>query len=88
MALYVQHQVAIRSASPAGPDGIAFGPDDNVYTPDGNLVRAYGRSGKEVGKVAIPKDSGTNISFGGIDGCIMYVTTNKALYAGRLEERK
>ena len=38
--------------------------------------------------VAIPKDSGTNISFGGIDGCMMYVTTNKALYAGMLEERK
>ena len=52
------------------------------------IRRTYGRSGKEVGKVAIPKESGTNISFGSIDGCMMYVTTNKALYAGRLEERK
>lgn len=51
-------------------------------------MRAYGADGKEVSKVAIPKDSGTNISFGGIDGRMLYVTTNKALYAGRLEEKK
>lgn len=75
-------------ASPAGPDGIAFGPDGNLYATDGNLVRAYDSDGKEVGKVAIPKDGGTNISFGGPDGRTMFVTTNKALYAGRLEEKK
>jgi hypothetical protein len=36
----------------------------------------------------IADDRRFSMSFGGIDGCMMYVTTNKALYAGRLEERK
>jgi len=73
-------------ASPTGPDGIAFGPDGNLYATDGNLVRAYGPGGKEIGKVQIPKDSGTNITFGGPDGRTMYVTTSKALYAGTVKE--
>jgi len=62
VALYVQHQVAIR--------------------------RAYGPSGKEIGKVAIPQRQRHEHFLRGMDGCMMYVTTNKALYAGRLEERK
>ena len=75
-------------AAPGAPDGIAFGPDGRLYCTDGNLVRVYGPDGKEAGTVKIPQDSGTNLAFGGPDGRTLFVTTNKALFAGRLEENK
>ena len=75
-------------AAPAAPDGITFGPDGRLYCTDGSLVRIYGTDGKETGTIKIPQDSGTNITFGGPDGRTLYVTANKALFAGALTPPK
>jgi len=39
-------------------------------------------------RAKIPRDSGTNLAFGERDGRALYVTANKALFAGRLEANK
>lgn len=77
-----------RWAAPAAPDGLAFGPDGRLYCTDGNLVRAYGADSKETGTIKIPQDSGTNLTFGSPDGRTLFVTTNRALFSGRLQEQK
>jgi sugar lactone lactonase YvrE len=74
-------------ASPNAPDGLAFGPDGNLYCTDGNLIRIYDGAGTEVNKVRIPQGSGTNLTFGGVDGRTLFVTTDKQLYAGAWNER-
>jgi gluconolactonase len=74
-----------RWAAVAAPDGIAVGPDGNVYFTAGSAVHVYSAEGKAVGTIRIPKDSGTNLTFGGEDGRTLYVTTNRALYAVRID---
>ncbi|MFO0823914.1 MAG: SMP-30/gluconolactonase/LRE family protein [Gemmataceae bacterium] len=77
-----------RWAAPNTPDGLAISPDGNVYCTDGNVVRVYAPDGKEVATVKIPRDSGTNLAFGGPDGRTLYVTTNKVLFRGEVADKK
>ena len=50
----------------------------------GPVEAVVSADGKKVGEVKIPKGCGTNLTFGGADGRTLYVTTDKALYAGPL----
>lgn len=68
----------------ATPDGIAVDRDGNVYVISGAAVVVCTPDGKKAASIAIPKGSGTNVAFGGDDGLTIYVTTDKALYAGRV----
>jgi gluconolactonase len=77
-----------RWAPVAAPDGLALGPDRHLYFTAGAVIHVYSAEGKPVGTVKIPKDSGTNLAFGGEDGRTLFVTTNKALYSGRLPDAR
>jgi gluconolactonase len=68
----------------AAPDGIAVDRDGSVYFTAGPVVHVFAADGKAAGTIKIPKDSGTNLGFGGAGGRTLYVTTNKALYAAPL----
>ena len=63
------------------PDGIATDPAGNVFVTVGTAVVIVNPDGKKIGELKIPKASGTNLCFGGVDGKTLYVTTNAALYA-------
>jgi len=75
---------AKKFAPDASPDGIAVDKSGNVYFTAGNAVQVYSPDGKKLGSIKIPKGSGTNLCFGGEGGKTLYVTTNDALYAGRI----
>lgn len=68
------------AAVPA-PDGLAIAADDHLYFTNGGLIQIFDPAGKSVGKLKIPKGSGTNLCFGGEDGRTLFVTTNEALFA-------
>ena len=70
------------------PDGVAVGPDGTLFCTDGALVREFSADGVEISKIRLPKDSGTNLTFGGIDGRTLFVTTNKGLYMELLAAKK
>ena len=65
------------------PDGIAVDRQDNVYFTTGNVVHVYDKYARPMGKIKIPKGSGTNLCFGGFDRfrSTLYITTWNAVYA-------
>lgn len=70
------------------PDGVAISPDGTVFCTDGGFVREFSADGVEINNIRLPKESGTNLTFGGADGRTLFVTTNKGLYMGPLAARK
>jgi gluconolactonase len=75
-------------AKVAGPDGIAVRPNGEVWFTAGSSVHRYSTDGKSLGKLAIPKGSGTNLAFGGPDGNTLFVTTDQVLYSARIDSLK
>jgi cytochrome c peroxidase len=46
----------------------------------GSAVVVLDAAGKKLHEIKIPRDSGTNLAFGGAEGRTLFVTTNKAIY--------
>lgn len=68
------------------PDGFAIGPDGYLYATNGSVIVVIDADGNKVGELKIPKASGKNLCFGGVDGKTLYVTTNAALYSAVLDK--
>ena len=65
------------------PDGIATDRQGNVYFTAGNTVHVYTPYAIPLGKIKIPKGSGTNLCFGGSDRFqrTLFITTWNAVYS-------
>ena len=66
-----------------GPDGIAVDRQDNTYVTAGGEVRIFDRYARPLGRIRIPKGSGTNLCFGGPDRFrrTLFITTRESVYA-------
>ena len=64
------------------PDGIVVDREDNVYFTAGSTVHVFNKYAQPIGKIKIPKGSGTNLCFGGADRfrSTLYITTRNAIY--------
>ena len=65
------------------PDGIVTDRSGNVYFTAGSTVHVYTPYAQPIGKIKIPKGSGTNLCFGGNDrfARTLFITTWNAVYA-------
>lgn len=62
-----------------GSDGMTLDSEGNVYL-TGRGVTVFDRTGKEIAKIAIPEPWTANVTFGGKDRNVLFVTAGKAVY--------
>lgn len=62
-----------------GSDGMTLDKHGNLYL-TGNGVRVFNRSGKKIYHIPIPEDWTSNVTFGGENNDILFITASKAVY--------
>lgn len=62
-----------------GSDGMTLDKHGNLYL-TGNGVRVFNRSGKKIYHIPIPEDWTSNVTFGGENNDILFITASKSVY--------
>ena len=62
-----------------GSDGMTIDTKGNIYL-CGKGVTIFDKTGKQIGNIAIPESSATNVCFGGSDMKSLFITGGKGLY--------
>jgi gluconolactonase len=65
------------------PDGLRADTSGNIWTSAGPGVNVYTPAGEMLGRIGFPQDV-TNLTFGGVGGNSIFVTTGPQLYAVRV----
>jgi gluconolactonase len=63
-----------------GPDGIRCDAGGRVWSSSGDGAQIFSAAGKLIGRILLP-EAAANLTFGGKDGRILYLTARKSLYA-------
>jgi gluconolactonase len=73
----------LAASTPEHPDGLKVDGDGRVFASAADGVRIFDPSGEHLGTIPVP---GTvNFTFGGVDGDILFITADDAIWAARLE---
>jgi gluconolactonase len=69
-----------------GSDGMTLDSEGNLYlTGDGVIV--FDKTGKKIEQVAVPERSTTNVSFGGKDHNVLFITASTGFYSIQTKQR-
>jgi len=72
--------------APMGSDGMTIDVEGNVYL-TGKGVTVFGRHGRKVDHIAVPKGWTANVCFGGVDRSTLFITAQDSLFAIRTRVR-
>jgi gluconolactonase len=67
---------------PGWPDGLKVDAAGRVYVSCETGVLVFAPDGRLIGEIRLP--GAVNFAFGGPDGCLLYVTTDDAVWAASL----
>jgi gluconolactonase len=73
----------LAASTPEHPDGLKVDGDGRVFASAADGVRILDPSGEHVGTIPVP--GAVNFTFGGVDGDILFITADDAIWAARLE---
>ena len=74
-------------AADCGSDGMTLDTDGNLYL-TGEGVMVFDRTGREIERIPVPEEQWTaNVSFGGRDRRMLFITASRGLYAVRTRVR-
>ena len=74
-------------AANRGSDGMTLDTDGNLYL-TGEGVAVFDRTGREIERIPVPDEKWTaNVSFGGSDHSMLFITASRGLYGVRLRVR-
>ncbi|ULH14225.1 SMP-30/gluconolactonase/LRE family protein (plasmid) [Deinococcus sp. KNUC1210] len=65
--------------SPGFPDGFRADVQGNIWTSSASGVQIYAADGSRLGEITVPEVIG-NLTFGGPDGCTLYIAASTSLY--------
>jgi gluconolactonase len=65
--------------APMGSDGMTIDAQGNVYL-TGNGVTVYNKAGELIGHIPVPEEWTGNITFGGKENNILFITASKSVY--------
>ncbi|MEF9480681.1 SMP-30/gluconolactonase/LRE family protein [Chryseobacterium sp. 1B4] len=69
-----------------GSDGMTMDKHGNLYL-TGNGVHVFNSSGKKIYHIPIPEDWTSNVTFGGKNNDILFITASKSVYTFPLRVR-
>jgi gluconolactonase len=69
-----------------GSDGMTLDEDGNLYL-TGHGVTVFDKSGGRVETIDVPEDWTANVTFGGRDGRLLFITASKGIYGLRMRVR-
>ncbi len=67
-----------------GSDGMTLDADGNVYL-TGRGVTVFDKDGKQIDHLAIPEGWTANVTFGGPDNDLLFITASKSVYGAKLK---
>lgn len=77
---YIKEGRVFAIIEPGEPDGFRVDIHGNVFTSSADSVQVYAPDGTHLGKIFVPELS-TNLTFGGRDKNILFITAKTSLYA-------
>jgi gluconolactonase len=72
----------VAVVAPGAPDGLAVDPEGRLYAAAVAGVQVFSPAGDPLGEIALP--GAVNLTFGGPDGHVLFVTTDTAVWAADL----
>ncbi|GAB4556403.1 MAG: SMP-30/gluconolactonase/LRE family protein [Pleurocapsa sp.] len=77
---YVKEGKVFANIEPGEPDGFRVDIHGNIFTSSADSVQVYAPDGTRLGKIFVPELC-TNLTFGGKDKNILFITAKTSLYA-------
>lgn len=77
---YVKEGQVFAIIEPGEPDGFRVDTEGNIFTSSADSVQVYAPDGTHLGKIFVPELC-TNLTFGGKDKNILFITAKTSLYA-------
>ncbi len=67
-----------------GSDGMTLDAEGNVYL-TGRGVTVFDKSGKQIEQIAVPEGWTANVTFGGLDRKLLFITASKGIYGLKMK---
>ena len=75
-----------REFAPMGSDGMTTDAEGNLYL-TGDGVTIFGPDGKQIGHIAVDEDWTANVTFGGPDHDLLFITASTSVYTLQMQVR-